>query len=249
MIDLTQRWPLGLGPRTWPLYLLGALAAVALVAPFDGALSRAGMGWPDQVRGFFFFITDYGLAEWVLVPTLVIALCAFALSLVLAGLRRRAAWEAGMLAAYLFLAVGAPGLFTNLLKRLIGRARPGIEAAEGPFDFHPVFNDWMFQSFPSGHTTTAVAIAFAFGFLWPRLFPVLFAIGVVVGISRVPVGMHFPSDVVAGLVVGTVGAYGVRNLFAARRKVFSAHADGRVRPRGAPALRRLLRRWRQRAAA
>ena len=101
-----------------------------------------------------------------------------------------------------------------------------------------------FQSFPSGHTTTAIALAFVVGFLWPRLFPYFLAIGVVVGISRVPVGMHYPTDVFAGLVVGMLGAYLVRNIFARRGVLFEQRADGHIVRRPLVAIRSALQRAR-----
>src|SRR5690606_22481781 len=104
---------------------------------------------------------------------------------------------------------------------------------------HPIVNDWTFQSFPSGHTTTAIALAFVIGFLWPRLFWPFLAIGVLVGVSRVPVGMHYPTDVLAGFVVGMLGAYLVRNFFAERDWLFRRRADGRIVRKPFVALRRL----------
>lgn len=242
MLDLTKRWPPGLNRETWPLYALGLAVAILLVSQLDIWASRGAIGWSDNWRAPFFFITDYGLSDWVLVPTIVIFTAAVFAGHLLRGLPRLASYEISMLAAYIFVGVGLPGLVSNLIKRLVGRGRPEMFDQFGAFSFHSILNDWRLQSFPSGHATTAIALAFIIGFLLPRLFPWLFAIGVVVGISRVAVGMHYPSDVLCGLCLGMIGAYVVRNFFASRCWMFRNRPDGSVTPRPLCAVRRLYRR-------
>ena len=244
MIDLTKPWPLGLDSRRWPLFCFAVVLGVAVLSQVDIWASRSAINWPEQWRAPFFFITDYGLSDWVLIPTLAVFILAVPAALLLKRLPRLVAVEVALLSAFVFLGVGVPGLIAALLKRLIGRGRPDEFDNVGAFSFQNIVNDWNFQSFPSGHTTTAIALAFVIGFLWPRLFPLFFVIGAVVGISRVPVGMHYPTDVFGGLVVGMLGAYLVRNLFARRRWLFMIRPDGRIVPRGLPALRRAVQRAR-----
>jgi undecaprenyl-diphosphatase len=57
-------------------------------------------------------------------------------------------------------------------------------------------------SFPSGHTITAFAIAIPLGLLYPALMPALMFCAISIAISRVVLGMHFLSDVIAGLLIG-----------------------------------------------
>lgn len=244
MIDLTKPWPLGLDSRRWPLFCFGVVLGVAILSQIDIWASQGAIGWPDQWRAPFFFITDYGLSDWVLIPSLVIFMISLIAATLLKRLARLVAVETTLLSAFIFLGVGAPGLIANLLKRTIGRARPIEFEAAGAFSFQSVFNDWQFQSFPSGHATTAMALAFVIGFLWPRLFALFLVIGVMAGISRVPVGVHYPTDVFGGLVVGMLGAYLVRNLFARRRWLFEKRPDGRITPRPFSAIRRAFQRAR-----
>ena len=244
MIDLTKPWPLGLDSRRWPWFCLAVVLGLAVLSQIDVWASRGAIGWSDQWRAPFFFITDYGLSDWVLIPTLVIFLIGLVATLLLRRLARLVAYEITLLSGFIFLGVGLPGLLSNGIKRLIGRGRPTEFEAYGAFSFQNVFNDWTFQSFPSGHTTTAIALAVVVGFLWPRLFAVFLVIGAVVGISRVPVGMHYPTDVFGGLIVGMLGAYLVRNLFAKRGWLFRTRPDGHIVPRRFVALRRLLQRAR-----
>ncbi|MGB3339826.1 MAG: phosphatase PAP2 family protein [Devosia sp.] len=244
MIDLTKSWPLGLDSRRWPLFCLGVVIGLAVLSQVDVWASRGAIGWPEQWRAPFFFITDYGLSDWVLIPSLLVLVLALPATLLLKRLARLVAVEVALLSGFLFLGVGIPGLIANLLKRVVGRGRPDEFDNVGAFAFQNVVNDWNFQSFPSGHTTTAIALAFVVGFLWPRLFPLFFVIGAVVGISRVPVGMHYPTDVFGGLIVGMLGAYLVRNLFARRRWLFVMLPDGRIVPRPFVAIRRAFQRAR-----
>jgi len=244
MIDLQKPWPLGLNRKCWPWFLLAVVLIMATLATIDIAASRGAIGWPEQWRAPFFFITDYGLSDWVLIPTLAVAVLLSLARLPLQGVWRQALGELALLSAYIFVGVGLPGLITNLLKRIVGRGRPSEYEASGAFSFQNLFNDWTFQSFPSGHSATAVATAFVIGFRWPRLFPILCVIGVVVAMSRVPVGMHYPTDVFAGIIVGMLGAYLVRNFFAKRGWLFTQRDDGLIVPKPFTALRQLAGRAR-----
>ena len=58
------------------------------------------------------------------------------------------------------------------------------------------------SSFPSLHATLAASVATAASFRWPRWTPVFLGFVLLVGISRVLVGVHYPDDVVAGWAIG-----------------------------------------------
>ncbi|SMQ63546.1 undecaprenyl-diphosphatase [Devosia lucknowensis] len=245
MFDLEKPWPLGLDRRSWPYFLVAVVVVLAILASVDVAVSRGAMAWPDTWRAPFFFITDYGLSDWVLIPSLALMILLRLAMFPMTGIWKQATGELAMISAFIFLGVGAPGLFTNLLKRLVGRGRPQEFDDVGAFSFQNVFNDWTFQSFPSGHSATAVGTAFVVGFLFPPLFPVLLVIGIVVAISRVPVGMHYPTDVFAGILVGMLGAYLVRNVFARRNWLFTQLPDGRMVLKPLDGLSRLFHRARE----
>jgi len=242
MIDLSKPWPLGLDRRTWWRFALAVVALLAVAIWFDPWSSRAAQAWPRPVNDVLAVITDYGLSDWVLIPSLVLLIVCGGLALLI---RKRgphlALVEMTQLYGFIFVGVGLPGLITNLIKRAVGRGRPHLLDDVGHLNFETIFNDWTYQSFPSGHTTTAVALAFVIGFLSRRWLLPLLAVALVVGVSRVAVGAHYPTDVLAGIVVGTLGAYAVRNVFAARGWLFEVNPDGTVGLRGFAATRRLVR--------
>lgn len=208
-----------------------AVAALILIMIFvDVAAIKAARQAPPWLHASFQFITDFGLAGWFLIPLggalMLIALIASpALTrmsqLVLAALAVRL--------GFLFLAIAVPGLVVSILKRVVGRARPVI-AGEDAFLYKFFLWRVEYASFPSGHATTAFAVAIAFGALWPRLRPLLWTYAIAIALSRVIVTAHHPSDVVAGAIAGAIGALLVRDFMAARRLGFSIGNDGAVRP-------------------
>lgn len=101
----------------------------------------------------------------------------------------------------------AGGIVTPLLKRGFGRARPSRE--EGAESFHPGSSGY--SSFPSGHATNAFAFATAIaghydGWVIPT---VVYTLASGVAVSRVNDRAHFPSDVIAGALIGRAVAKGV----------------------------------------
>ncbi|MEZ5840611.1 MAG: phosphatase PAP2 family protein [Hyphomicrobiales bacterium] len=181
-----------------------AIAYLCLDEPVARGLRTVG----GDPTGFFRAITDVGLAVWYLVPSgALILLAAFAPPLrVLDRASARLAVLVGR-AAYLFVAVGGVSLLMGIVKRGIGRARPKLMEKVGAFDFVPMSFDGAYASFPSGHATTVGAAAVALSFFFPRWrLPIFFA-AILVALSRVMVGAHFPSDVIAGFTLGAAAAW------------------------------------------
>jgi undecaprenyl-diphosphatase len=86
-----------------------------------------------------------------------------------------------------------------LLKDAVHRPRPFVAHPE----IHPLYAVHS-SSFPAGHAATAFAGATVVAFLAPRAAPVLFLVAALIGYSRVYVGDHYPTDVLAGAVIGVV---------------------------------------------
>ncbi|WP_314959627.1 phosphatase PAP2 family protein [Bradyrhizobium cosmicum] len=180
--------------------------------------------WPIRI------LTDFGKDEYVL-SVLGIALVAVALAAAgLYGSRRTLLLGLGTRLQFLFLSVTLPVFVTEILKYLIGRGRPFVGGQANPFNFVPLEGTGAYASLPSGHAVTAFALAFAVSALWPRLRVFMFTYAIVILLTRLVLLAHHPSDVVAGALVGMVGAMAVRYWFAARRLGFAIRADGTIVP-------------------
>src|SRR5215813_5552296 len=104
-----------------------------------------------------------------------------------------------------FVAIGAAGsaavvgIFVfKALKRLSQRPRP---CQYEPHCWSKVLPPDKF-SFPSGHTMTAFSIALVVSYFYPSLEGPLFFLALSIAVSRIVLGMHFLSDVLAGAVLG-----------------------------------------------
>jgi undecaprenyl-diphosphatase len=108
----------------------------------------------------------------------------------------------------------AAGILTNLLKLFFGRWRPSGFFDEGQYGFTffaPV--KYVLSSFPSGHSSSIMAIMTALTVLLPRYKVIFFTAAVVIASFRVIVGAHYPSDVIAGLSLGYLSAHWLRFWF------------------------------------
>jgi undecaprenyl-diphosphatase len=249
MIDLSKPFPFGLSRRNWPLFAGGFVLLLVALVWFDHPLSLLATGQSKETIDFFNQVTRWGEADWILWPTFALLVISALLARVIPRRYVKLALiETIQMYGLILVGVGLPSLTANLIKRLIGRGRPGAFDLVGPAGFHPIANNELFQSFPSGHTTTAFAAAMVFGFLAPRWFGVALVFAAAIGMSRVVVGAHYPTDVAGGIALGTIGAYLVRDYFASRRWGFERQADGRITQRDPVAMMRLLRR-RQRKPA
>jgi undecaprenyl-diphosphatase len=101
------------------------------------------------------------------------------------------------------LAVTAAGLLGQVAKNLLCRARPTADAPGVFLREFPCFPaPFALSSFPSGHATTAFALATLLSFWYPRWTAVWLVLATGVGWSRIVLGSHFPSDVLGGAVLG-----------------------------------------------
>ena len=204
-------------------YLIAALAFVALelflVLFFDRPVAfeakQFGLAHPD-ILAVFRAYTDVGLGVWYAVPSglgtlLCFSLLRFTTPTEPVRLRLK---QTGQSIAYFFMCTSGAGLVTDAIKPLLGRARPHYFLNDDVYGFHPFSfhaHDW--NSMPSGHSTTAFAVAFALSALFPRGRVVFLLFAVAVLLSRLMINAHYPSDVVAGMAVAWGVTAGVTAFF------------------------------------
>lgn len=140
-------------------------------------------------------------------------------------------------AGVLWLAVALAGLGTNLVKAATGRERPSHDdqpLGEERYAFHGPgrgLGQAPFQSFPSGHTTGAFAVATCLAAYYPPARWVAYAVAAAAGVNRVVEHEHFLSDVVAGALVGHLVAAWLLALAPVRRTWQAGSVDsGRPPP-------------------
>jgi undecaprenyl-diphosphatase len=97
-----------------------------------------------------------------------------------------------------FVSVLAGQAVFNVVKRLTGRTRPCATESSCWATLLPPDR----FSFPSGHTISAFAVAVPLGLSYPLLLPLLIFCAMSVASSRVLLGLHYLSDVLAGIVIG-----------------------------------------------
>lgn len=172
--------------------LAEGLAGSSRLIGFDAAVSEAIQSWrTPPLTAVMIGVTNAG-------DTPAVALAAVALTVAVAALGRyrQAAFSGGVILLGSILSTLAKGSFA--------RERPPVEQALIPLP--PSY------SFPSGHTIGSMTLAFVMGYLvlaapwrivWRVTAIALWAIyAVLVGISRVYLGVHWPSDVIASWLLG-----------------------------------------------
>jgi undecaprenyl-diphosphatase len=141
----------------------------------------------------------------------------FALIAAVFPAHRSAAWR-------LLLALGFTILVNDyVLKPAVDRPRPFAVIADlKVIDAKPATS-----SFPSGHAAMAVAGALAGARMIPASAWLLWPLGLIVAVSRVYIGVHWPTDILAGALVGLACAWfvlGGRNTQVASRKASAIYS-------------------------
>jgi membrane-associated phospholipid phosphatase len=114
-----------------------------------------------------------------------------------------AAWRRGREAFVLLLAAGVGTVAaygaSEAVKVLVTEERPCRAVAIDTIMACPAAGDW---SWPSNHATIAAALAASCVLVFPRLWPLVAPLALLIAFSRVLVGVHYLHDVAAGLALG-----------------------------------------------
>lgn len=162
------------------------------------------------------WLEEAGKSHWVLGYCLVVALIA---------------WRSWRSIAHrhiaLFTAVAASGILANIIKIIVCRTRPPllIEKGLATFDLFGFRAEYLWNSFPSGHATTGLAIAIAGSITWPRLSWLMWLIGISIALGRLMYNVHYLSDVIAGALLGAIVSWWcVQKLDAVEKRNVSAQS-------------------------
>jgi undecaprenyl-diphosphatase len=187
--------PAGARAAALPTALLAAASVLLLTNDVPSSVAvRSATGtvaeWPPWARDAVVLVSEGGL---VLLAALLGAAAWRARS---AGPRRVATALAGGIGVVLALGV------SELQKVLLAQDRPcrSVPALRAVVECPPV-GDW---SLPSNHATLAAGLAAALIWTVPRGWPVAVGCALLVGAARVGLGVHYPHDVVDGLVLGAL---------------------------------------------
>lgn len=219
--------------RNHVVMLSGIMLAVAaiLMVTFDAAeiamMPARGMPalWPVRI------FTDFGKDDYVLSGLVAVMVIVLVIAPLWPEASRGRLLHFGTRVQFTFFAVLLPVLCTQVLKWVIGRGRPFVGGSADAYNFAPFNGSPAYASLPSSHAVTAFAFAFAIGAIWPQLRVPMYLYAVAIAASRLLLLAHHPSDVVAGALVGLIGAMSAQYWFAARRLGFAFDQNGRIVPR------------------
>lgn len=148
-------------------------------------------------NGFFEIVTAFGKSKWYLITFAVF----FLLFRYIFRLR-----NAANRFLYFFIAVAGSGLIVVILKFVFGRARPKLFFEQNIYGIKFFGTEHLYFSIPSGHSATAFSLGVGAALFFPRFALPTFAAAAIVAFSRVAIGAHYLSDIVAGAYIGAVFA-------------------------------------------
>lgn len=230
LVDHAPAWPFA-APVSAGLAVLGGglLLCVVCASLLDAPITLAARGLPPWLVQAAAWVTVLGLSNYMLVLSGAVIVVASLMSRTpLPPSRLTAVLLLRQRASFFFATIAGSGVAAQAIKHLVGRARPKLLDSMGVFHFDVFSIKASLASFPSGHATSAFAAAATLGLMLPPVRVPLFLLASLVGVSRVAVGAHYLSDVVAGAVLGLVFTLGLAGSFARRAWTFELRGDALV---------------------
>ncbi|MEI6499075.1 MAG: phosphatase PAP2 family protein [bacterium] len=164
------------------------------IQPFPGdivvlqTLNRLHSPFFDKV---FVFFSDLG--EWAIIWAII--------GLILLIANRK---KGRIIFSMIVLSIIFSSFLNDLLiKTFFFRQRPYL-ALE---NIHHLGTNWANSSFVSGHTSASVAAAVILIYFYPSKIILFVALTLLIMYSRIYLGMHYPSDIIGGIIVGVIAAF------------------------------------------
>ena len=167
-------------------------------------LKQINVGRNHSLDGAFRLITDYAAPIAYGLPVLLLA---YAL------IKKRKILKAKSI--YVIQSAITALVIATLIKHIVNRPRPYVT-----YSFIEKITGGSSPSFPSGHTSDAFTLAASLSFAFPRWYIIIpsYAWAMAVGYSRMDLGVHYPSDVTASIIIGIFSAFVCYNLKERRDK-------------------------------
>ncbi len=196
---------------------LGVITVCALMILFvdTPAALYVGEDVSKEIRKGFRKITDIGKADGYLILGALAFVGGRALFLLSVPNRlARTYYTIARAGLYFLVTMAVSGAVVHTLKLAFGRLRPKHLLKDDLSGFFMYGNpDWSNNSFPSGHSQTAFAVATVLTVLFPRAWFVFLPFAAVIAFSRVMVSAHYPSDVLLGSYIGLASALIVKRVW------------------------------------
>ena len=155
------------------------------------------------LKDFFSEITKLGSSAWYFSITII----GFVILYINKKFQIIKVKTSGSLSSFFissFFYILTVGIVTQIIKHIVGRPRPNHTNFEDVFDFKFFTLESSFHSFPSGHSSTIFIVCLILVSALPKLKYFFYFLASVVAFSRVIVGAHFFTDILAGAILALI---------------------------------------------
>mgnify|MGYP001401120223 FL=1 len=155
------------------------------------------------LKEFFSEITKLGSSSWYFSIS-IIGFVVFYINSKLQVIKAKSTNNLSNFFISSFVYILTVGVITQIIKHVLGRPRPNHTNFEDVFSFKYFTLESNFHSFPSGHSSTIFIVCFILVSVLPKLRYFFYFLASVVAFSRVVVGAHFFTDIVAGAILALI---------------------------------------------